>query len=68
LTLLPTPQTSDTNGPGEHGTGGPDLRTAVSLLPTPTTQPTTGNGHARNLGKEARLLPTPSVAAAWAVT
>ena len=93
LTLLPTPQTSDTNGPGEHGTGGPDLRTAVSLLPTPratdgtkggpnqrgssgdlmlpsavtllptpTTQPSTGNGHARNLGKEARLLPTPSVA------
>jgi DNA (cytosine-5)-methyltransferase 1 len=61
LTLLPTPQTSDTNGPGEHGTGGPDLRTAVSLLPTPTTQPTTGNGHARNLGKEARLLPTPLV-------
>jgi len=90
LTLLPTPQTSDTNGPGEHGTGGPDLRTAVSLLPTPratdgtkggpnqrgssgdlmlpsavtllptpTTAPTTGNGHARNLGGEARLLPTP---------
>lgn len=34
--LLPTPRTSDTNGPEAHGTGGLDLRTAVSLLPTPT--------------------------------
>ena len=34
--LMPTPRTSDTNGPGLHGTGGPDLRTVVSLLPTPT--------------------------------
>ena len=33
--LLPTPRTSDTNGAGAHGTGGPDLRTAVTLLPTP---------------------------------
>lgn len=31
----------------------------VTLLPTPTTQPATGNGHARNLGKEVQLLPTP---------
>jgi DNA (cytosine-5)-methyltransferase 1 len=123
LTLLPSPRTSDTNGPGMHGDGGLDLRTAVTLLPTPTmtnahgntennrgdrllpgvvldllptpratdgtkggpnqrgssgdlmlpsavthllptptTEPTTGNGHARNLGEEARLLPTPSVA------
>jgi hypothetical protein len=29
------------------------------LLPTPTTEPATGNGHARNLAKEAKLLPTP---------
>lgn len=35
LTLLPTPRTSDTNGAGSHGEGGPDLRTAVTLLPTP---------------------------------
>lgn len=34
--LLPTPTVSDANGPGPHGTGAPDLRTAVSLLPTPT--------------------------------
>jgi len=33
--LLPTPTVSDTNGPGQHGDGGPDLRTAMSLLPTP---------------------------------
>jgi hypothetical protein len=33
--LLPTPRTSDTNGAGSHGTGGPDLRTTVTLLPTP---------------------------------
>lgn len=33
--LLPTPRTSDTNGPGHHGDGGVDLRTAVTLLPTP---------------------------------
>lgn len=35
--LLPTPRTTDSNGPGLHGNGGMDLRTAVSsLLPTPT--------------------------------
>ena len=33
--LLPTPRTSDTNGPGVHGTGGQDLRTVIDLLPTP---------------------------------
>src|SRR5690606_37049754 len=36
--LLPTPRTSDTTGPGLHGRGGMDLRTAVHLLPTPTAQ------------------------------
>lgn len=34
--LLPTPTTSDANGPGAHGTGGKDLRTTIRLLPTPT--------------------------------
>ena len=38
LTLLPTPTVSDTNGPGAHGTGGADLRTAVQLLPTPRVE------------------------------
>lgn len=32
MTLLPTPRTSDTNGSGQHGTVGPDLRTVVEAL------------------------------------
>ena len=43
--LLPTPRTSDTNGPGDYGDGGQDLRTVVDLLKTPTQH----------------LLPTPTV-------
>lgn len=35
--LLPTPRTTDMNGPGAHGDGGMDLRTAATLLPTPTS-------------------------------
>lgn len=31
-TLMPTPRTSDTNGAGRHGSGGPDLRTVVTGL------------------------------------
>lgn len=30
--LLPTPRTSDTNGAGMHGSGGPDLRTVIVNL------------------------------------
>ena len=29
---LPTPRSSDRNGSGEHGTGGPDLRTVITRL------------------------------------
>ncbi|WP_300345249.1 DNA cytosine methyltransferase [Nesterenkonia sp.] len=29
VTLLPTPRTTDMNGPGRHGDGGPDLRTVA---------------------------------------
>jgi hypothetical protein len=68
--LLPTPTVGDSvaarnatvnRGPESAATAhsGTTLTDAVILLPTPTTQPTTGNGHARSLGKEARLLPTP---------
>ena len=42
-----------------NGHGKPLSIEAQRLLPTPTTAPTTGNGHARNLGGEAKLLPTP---------
>ena len=37
-----------------------DDSASSSLLPTPVTEPATGNGHARNLGKEAALLRTPT--------
>ena len=36
--LWPTPRTSDTNGPGMHGTGGMDLRTTASYWATPTVR------------------------------
>lgn len=58
--LLPTPRTSDTNGIGQHGTGGPDLRTAISLLPTPRARDGKGAGYSDDLPSTAsRLLPTP---------
>lgn len=40
-------------------TGGRLLFDEEHLLPTPTTSPETGNGHARNLGAESKLIPTP---------
>jgi hypothetical protein len=69
--LMPTPRTSDTNGPGSHGTGGPDLRTVVSLLPTPLTTTADGvqelerrvGGRGSTLADEVEhLLPTPVAA------
>ncbi len=63
--LLPTPRNSDTNGPGRHGEGGVDLRTAVSLLPSPSAADGNGGGrlnspgHQRTLPGTAKLLPTP---------
>ena len=77
VTLLPTPNAAVSNdGEGidtwearrravkaaSGANNGMPLSIAVQLMPTPTTQPDTGNGHARSLGKEARLLPTPGVA------
>lgn len=54
FTLLPTPRTSDTNGGGTRGKGGPDLRTVTSrplsrangfrLLPTPGANLGTNGG------------------------
>jgi len=41
--LLPTPRSNEANGTGDHGTGGPDLRTLVDqLLPTPTASDAVG--------------------------
>ena len=56
LTLLPTPTSSDTNGAGPHGTGGPDLRTAVSLLPTPSVADVTGGRKSRSGDRSGELL------------
>jgi hypothetical protein len=70
--MLPTPTARLGDGTS-RGASHPDRRkeldpkrggeldeVAVHLLPTPTTEPSTGNGHAKNLGKEAALLPTPT--------
>jgi len=71
--LLPTPRTSDANGVGSHGTGGPDLRTVVSaLLPAPAVADSPRARDWKNGGKDsieeafaqsrrspAALLPTP---------
>ena len=61
--LLPTPTVSDTNGPGAHGDGGTDLRTAVSLLPTPAASDgdrTSGAYPRGNPTLNGALLPTPT--------
>lgn len=65
--LLPTPRTSDTNGAGQHGDGGMDLRTVVDLLPTPrATDGTKGGPNQRGssgdlmLPSAVQLLPTPT--------
>lgn len=66
VVLLPTPSVSDGTGGHLSRSGDrshelllPGVAKSLALLPTPTTAPTTGNGHARNLGVETRLLPTP---------
>lgn len=63
--LLPTPRATDGSkgGPNQRGSSGDlMLPSAVTLLPTPVTDPVSGNGHARDLGGEVNLMPTPSVA------
>lgn len=47
MDLLPTPRTTDMNGPGHHGEGGMDLRTTVvKLLPTPIVGDSRGSRNA----------------------
>ena len=56
LVSLPSPRTSDTNGPGHHGTGGPDLRTVVSTMPTPrATDGTKGGPNQRGSSGDVML-------------
>jgi hypothetical protein len=61
IQLLPSPRTSDANGAGAHGTGGPDLRTVVDLLPTPTSRDGKGaNQRGDDSCLTGALLPTPT--------
>jgi DNA (cytosine-5)-methyltransferase 1 len=73
LNLLPSPRTSDTNGPGLHGTGGMDLWTTVSLLPTTTAMDYKASGGAEGSSnvtltdavvRGRGLLPTPDASVA----
>jgi hypothetical protein len=50
----PTVRTSDTNGPGTHGEGGPDLRTVASAWPTPTAENFEAKDLERLLARQAR--------------
>jgi hypothetical protein len=57
--LLPTPRTTDKNGPGVHGTGGLDLRTAIHLLPTPAaSNPNDGEPTESWLARRSRVKMT----------
>ena len=58
LTLLPTPRSSDTNGPGAHGSGGMDLRTAATLLLTPRATDGTKGGPNQRGSKGDLMLPS----------
>lgn len=68
--LLQTPRTTDMNGPGVHGDGGLDLRTAVTMMPTPratrggsSTEMAYALGGARSDDARTQgqvLLPTPA--------
>lgn len=59
LALLPTPRTSDQNGPGVHGTGGMDLRTQVHLLSTPAARDWKDTGAPSEFDRKSpQLLPT----------
>ncbi len=57
--LLPTPRTSDFQAPGEHGSGGKDLRTTI-LLPTPqaSDNPAKDTGKRNQDGLQKRAFQT----------
>lgn len=62
--LLPTPTANNHTGAGLHGTGGPNLQTAVSLWPTPTADSASNrNGRYAQGGlpltAAVKLWPTP---------
>lgn len=51
LQRWPTPRASDSNGAGAHGSGGLDLRTAVSEWPTPTARDWRSGKHSTETGE-----------------
>jgi hypothetical protein len=66
--LLPTATTSNGTGVGEHGEGGVNLQTKISLLPTPLAGDAEGGRTTKGKGRQAEaglrqvvqnLLPTP---------
>lgn len=55
VTLLPTPRTSDANGAGAHGHGGPEIRTTVAMLPTPAAS---RSGRQKSASEGAAIRPS----------
>jgi len=50
--LLPTPKAQNKNAPAQHGQGGMDLQTAISLLPTPAARDYRGANSSEHLNKD----------------
>ena len=61
--MWPTARTSDTNGPGAHGDGGVDLRTATATWGTPRASGGAKGGP--NMAFGAGGTPLPAQAARW---
>jgi hypothetical protein len=62
----PTVRTSDTNGAGEHGDGGPDLRTVAAAWPTPRAEDSEscGRRHGRDVS-DTLTAATRDFAVSW---
>lgn len=57
--LIPTPKAQNANSPGEHGRGGKDLQTFLSLAPTPTARDYKDTGNMENVEENHLLGRTP---------
>ena len=67
FTGWPTPRTSDTNGAGEHGEGGQDLRTTVQTVGWPTPDTQAGNTRPNKNGG-VKMMDLLSDLAGWPTT
>lgn len=61
-TSWPTPTKSDSNGPGSHGSGSPDLRTVATAVMSP--MPMSGTAKATR-NAESAVVPTSCSTAGW---